>query len=442
MEQVALSLFAAFMALALTLVYWAVVRGPALAERGDNPRVVEAEMRIRRGRILDANGVVLAETIGPVDSPVRNYPIPSIGPAVGYYSFRHGTAGIEEGYDHVLRGEEGDPWGVFWRKNLHRSQFGQDVRLTLNADWQRNAEALFGPHSGAALALTVPDGAIKVMVSHPTYDPNRLDEQFEELVSDEQGPLLSRATQGEYQPGMSLQPFILAAALEQGIVSLDEEQAGINEPVVVRDQLKNCRTAPPQNPTWSTVIAYTCPAPMLELVDDFGATGLTDVFESFGLFVQPELALSTSTGSVEPVTDPREAILGQESLTVTPLQLARAWIALGSGGALPTPYLVTEVQNSAGVWQPVERSEPVTQAVSVSAADALLSSLASGDRDIAEHATVTLSGPEAATNVWYLGFAPARTPRYAVVLVIEDAADTIAAQEIGRSILNMVQSAE
>lgn len=442
MEYVALGLFVAFMVLAGTLVYWAIVRGPSLAQRADNPRVVDAELRIRRGRLLDANGVVLAETIGPVDDPSRVYPISSIGPAVGYYSFRHGTAGIEEGYDQVLRGEDGDPWGAFWRRNLHRSQFGQDVRLTLNADWQRNAEAFFGEHSGAALALTVPDGAVKLMVSHPTYDPNRLDELFDDLVSDERSPLLNRVTQGQYQPGLAIQPFILAAGLERGIVSLDDSLTAIDEPVAVRDQIKECRTNPPQDPTWATVLVHACPAPMLNLARDFGADGLTGVFEDFGFFSPPAFPLVTATSALEPVVDVREAILGQESLTVTPLQLARAWLALGSGGALPTPYLVTEVQNSAGVWQPVEPTEPVTQSVSVSTADALLGSLATDDGNIAEHTTVALSGPEAATNAWYLGFAPARTPRYAVVLVIEGATNTAVAQDIGRSLLNMLQATE
>ncbi|MFW6069120.1 MAG: penicillin-binding transpeptidase domain-containing protein [Chloroflexota bacterium] len=442
MEYVALGLFVAFMVLAVTLVYWALVRGPSLAQRADNPRVVEAELRIRRGRLLDANGVVLAETIGPVDDPNRVYPIPSIGPAVGYYSFRHGTAGIEEGYDQVLRGEDGDPWGAFWRRSLHRSQSGQDVRLTLNADWQRNAEALFGEHSGAALALTVPDGAVKLMVSHPTYDPNRLGEHFDELVSDEQSPLLNRVTQGQYQPGLAIQPFILAAGLERGVVSLDDSLTAIDERVAVRDQIRECHTNPPQDPTWATVLAHACPAPMLDLADDFGADGLTGVFEDFGFFSPPAFPLVTATAALEPVVDVREAILGQESLTVTPLQLARAWVALGSGGALPTPYLVTEVQNSAGVWQPVEPTEPETQSVSVSTADALLGSLATDDGNIAEHTTVALAGPEAATNAWYLGFTPARTPRYAVVLVIEGTTDTADAQDIGRALLNMMQATE
>lgn len=442
MQHVMMGLFVGFMALAVTLVYWAVVRGPSLAQRGDNPRVVEAELRIRRGRILDVNGVVLAETVGPAEDPVRNYPIPSIGPAIGYYSFRHGTAGIEEGYDHVLRGEDGDPWGAFWRRNLHRSQFGQDLRVTLNADWQRNAEALLEAYSGAALALTVPDGAIRVMVSHPNYDPNRLDEMFEDLVSDEQSPLLNRVTQGQYQPGLALQPFILADALQRGIVDMDDEIADIDEPVAIRDQVKSCRTVSPQDATWTAVLVHACPAPMLDLVDDFNASELTAVFENFGLFTQPDFPLPTATSTLEPVVEVRDAILGQESLTVTPLQMARAWIALGSGGVLPTPNLVTEVQNSAGVWHQVERAEPVTPAIEVSAADALLGALATDDRNVAEHATVTLSGPEAATNAWYLGFAPARTPRYAIVLVLEGATDTVVAQDIGRSILNMMQSAE
>ena len=95
-----------FLAIALSLVFWAVVRSEAILARDDNPRLVEAELRIQRGRILDRNGTVLAETIGEPDALIRSYPFPTIGPAVGYYSFRHGTAGIEAGFEAVLRGED------------------------------------------------------------------------------------------------------------------------------------------------------------------------------------------------------------------------------------------------------------------------------------------------------------------------------------------------
>src|SRR5690554_4500764 len=189
-ERINLVILVSFLLVSLSLTYWGVARATAMSERGDNPRRVEAELRIRRGQILDSNGVVLAETTGSDNNLERVYAVPNVGPAVGYYSFRYGTAKVEEGYDEILRGDSTDVWEAFWRQNLHQAQSGRDIRLTLNADWQRTADALMGERKGALVLLSLPDGAVRAMVSHPGYDPNRLDEQFESLAADEDAPLL------------------------------------------------------------------------------------------------------------------------------------------------------------------------------------------------------------------------------------------------------------
>ncbi len=431
----AAGMLAAFFLTAVALVYWAVVRAPVLAERGDNPRAVEAELRIRRGRILDADGVVLAETVGTAQAPLRLYTIPSIGPAVGYYSFRHGTAGIEQGYDDVLRGDSAGTWDAFWRRTLDEPQIGQDIRLTLDAELQRATEELMAGKRGAVLLLSLPDGGVKVMVSHPGYDPNRLDELFEELVQAQQGPLLNRATQGQYQPGLLLQPFILASAVEQELLQLNETTVNASSSIVVRNQLKTCRETPPDDATWHTALAFACPAPMMDLADEIAPGDLAAAFDRFGFYTQPEFPMATAPTVTQPITDVEDAILGQGVLTVTPLQLVRAWAALGNGGVLPTPYLVSAVQNSAGVWQNAEAPEAELAAVSPGSADAVLAALGRYEGTIAEHSTTVLSGPQETMNGWYLGLMPAQSPRYAVVVVVEEAADASSAQQIGRSVL-------
>lgn len=441
-ETIAMGLLLVFFMLVAALVFWTIVRAPALMQRGDNPRVVEAELRILRGRIIDADGVVLAETVGSDDALQRHYPIASIGPAVGYYSFRHGTSGVEQGYDDVLRGESEATWDAVWSRALHRSQIGQDVRLTLDADWQAAAEALMGDRTGALVILSVPDGAVKVMVSHPGYDPNQLDEQFVELTANSSAPLLNRVTQGRYQPGLALQPFVLASVVDRGLVRMDEQVDNAGAPLAVRDQLSGCRETPPDEATWSTVLQYACPAPMVSLIEYLNTAALTQAYERFGLYSQPDFPMQTADSTPPPVAEARNAILGQESLTVTPLQMARAWASLASGGLLPTPYLVSEVQNEAGVWLPPDRLEVEMQAVDDSAASSIMAGLAQYGDTILEHSVAALSGPQAAITGWYLGFTPARSPQYAVVVVIEGAADAAAAQEIGRSALRLMPAPE
>jgi len=437
-ERLSGGLLLAFFLVALALAFWSVVRSPALAGRGDNPRQVEEELRIRRGRILDTDGAVLAETVGPEEAPQRVYPIPGIGPAVGYYSFRYGTAGVEQGYDAVLRGESDDFWSAFWRRLLHQTQHGRDIRLTLDADWQRTADALLGRRNGSLVLLTLPDGGVRAMVSHPAYDPNRLGEQFETLAADAGAPLLNRATQGQYQPGLVLQPFILAAAVEKDLVSLDDVAPGANRPVVVRDQLRSCTATPPEPATWSDALQYGCPRPVQTLANRMETADFQEILRAFGFLEQPAVPLNMADVPQNPVTDLRNDLIGQGNLAVTPLQVALAWAALGNGGLLPAPQLVGAEQSADGTWQAPPTPQPSAgAAVSQAASAGILGALSVHQGTIREATTLVLAGPER-TDAWYLALAPAGAPRYALVVVVEETADPFSAQQAGRALLNFV----
>ncbi len=440
-ETVGLGLVSAFFLAALALVFWATLRAPAVVRRADNPRVVDAELAIRRGRILDANGVVLAETVAHNGAPARSYPISSIGPAVGYYSFRHGTAGIEQGYDDVLRGDDNGSWAAVWRDALHRPREGQDVRMTIDADWQRSAAALMQGHMGALLIVDVTDGAILSMVSQPGYNPNELDAEFDELAEEPAAPLLNRVTHGFYQPGLALQPFILAAAMDQGDVRLDEAVENAHSPLMVRDTLVRCRETPPQEATWATALQMACPGPMLALAPSFTPEALTGSLASFGFYSQPAFQIPTSQVTSPVVSDKQYAILGQERLAVTPLQMARAWVALANQGRLSELHLVREVQNPDGTWQTRRPEQGTVQAVAPEVAATLTAALTAADGAILEHASTALSGPDDAMIAWYLGFRPAQQQRYAVVVVMESAANATTAQQIGRAALQLTAAA-
>ncbi|MCZ7671960.1 MAG: hypothetical protein M5U34_34915 [Chloroflexi bacterium] len=114
--------------------------------RADNPRQVEAILAIQRGQILDRMGVVLAQTGSPEDTQRRHYPYPTVGPAVGYYSFRYGADGVEDSYESTLAGDVGDFWQEWWRNSLHENKVGRNIQLTLDIDRQTQADALMQDH--------------------------------------------------------------------------------------------------------------------------------------------------------------------------------------------------------------------------------------------------------------------------------------------------------
>ena len=85
---------------------------------------------------------------------------------------------------------------------------GDDVFTTLDPTAQRVAISALGEHQGAVVALDPRTGAVRVMASTPGFNPNSLGSpsSFAKLASDAKGrPLVNRATQFGYAPGLDLQ---------------------------------------------------------------------------------------------------------------------------------------------------------------------------------------------------------------------------------------------
>lgn len=424
-----------FLAVCLALVYWGAIRADELQQRSDNPRLVEEELRIQRGKIFDRKGRLLAETVGAEDRPTRRYPYPNTGPAVGYYSFRHGTSGVEESFDWLLRGDTLDFWGEALRTSLHQPLQGHDLQITLDADIQSAAETLLGTHTGAIVLLTVTDIEIIAMSSHPGYDPNQLDVEFDRLAAAEDAPLLNRAVQGFYQPGLILQPFILAAALDEGLIRMTDSVAGANRPVDMNDSTITCVREADEPASWTEVLALRCPAPMSDLGDLLGVQTMEAIFSAFGFVDPPTIPLAGEGQDRGPLRQPSLAAIGQDTLTISPLQAGLAWLALTQGGSLPAPRLVKAVQDSDNNWQPeAEALPPTVRAVAQSSAGRVVSALGAIN-GIVEFSSLVLSGPEGNRNSWYLGLAPAEEPAYAVVVMVESESNLSIAEEIGRQLL-------
>lgn len=434
LQQLLTVILIGYLLVAISLLYWGFARAQTVLARSDNPRLVEAELRIQRGAIFDRDGIVLAETISTPQTAVRQYPIAAIGPAVGYYSFRHGASGVEEGYNTVLRGDPTDFWQQVVSQNLHQPQTGQAISLSLDARLQQIADALLGERPGAMLLLDTQTGEILAMASHPTYDPNRLDAEFETLVAADDAPLLNRAAQGQYQPGSLLQPFLLAAALEQGLIRLNEVAPNATRPVTVNGQTLQCATPPPDPATWADVLAHHCPGPMQMLASELGISGLNRTFADFSLTAVPDLPLNTETSPLRPLTDAALAGIGQENLVLTPLQLALAWGALAGDGRVLNPRLVTAVWDAQGNPQPVAPPAANTPVISSETARAIRQALTADGR--IEFSDRVLSGPDGSTNSWYVGLAPAGSPRYLVVVVLEGGTAVQEAAPIGRALLD------
>ncbi|MGB1249963.1 MAG: penicillin-binding transpeptidase domain-containing protein [Candidatus Promineifilaceae bacterium] len=435
-----LVILVAFGGVALTLAFWSTVRAPWLSAREDNLRLIEAGLRTQRGTIFDTNGVPLAESIG--DGRVTRSYHPASGPAVGYYSFRYGAAGVEQAFDRLLSGSDGGVVNVLQRDFLHEPQAGRDLRLTIDSRWQQGADRILVEQRGALVLLSLPDLAVRAMASYPTYDATMLDEKFEELVEAEDAPLLNRATQGQFQPGMVLQPFVMASGLQRGWFQMDNLVASSGElELDGYDAVCQGENSAENNPTiWQDVLTQVCPGYMNELAYLTDSAELEALLAEYGFMSAPKLPLVTEVATPPYINDFRRAIIGQDALTLSPMQVALAWSGLVDEGSLRPARLIAAIETFDGGWDVQLPPAGTTSMVAPSVAATLVDALPRHANRI-EHRALALAGPEGSTTAWYLALVPQERPRFALVVVVENS-DLEKVTGIGRSYLDSVLALE
>jgi peptidoglycan glycosyltransferase len=281
---------------------------------------------------------------------------------------------------------------------------------------------------------------IRAMVSQPGYNPNQINEQFEALTTDDDNPLFNRATQALYQPGLILQPILTAAAVDSGLITPDTPVMDPHQPVTLDGHVLRCVTPRDENAagyTWADMMAMRCPRPLLELGKALGAATLDEIFARFGLKETPQLPIPAEsvTSAVE---DPDMAAIGQEHLTVTPLQVALAMAVLVEG-RLPAPRLIEGTRVNGGEWSAVmpPASTTALPIISPAVGEAILGAWPVDD-NVSEFSIAALSGPGGSQNLWYVGMAPSSSPQYVVVIMLEDAKSSAVAEHIGRQLLSEV----
>jgi cell division protein FtsW (lipid II flippase) len=197
-------------ALAITNAWWAVWRSPDLLQRTDNVRRSISDRFVKRGSLLDRNEIPINLTQGLAGNYTRIYLYPDLASITGYTHPVYGQAGLEAVLDPYLRGLKGNSARSIWWDHLVYGQPppGLDVRLSIDLDLQRRADSLLVNRTGAIVLINAESGEILAMTSHPTFDPNRLDEQAAALLQDPMSPLLDRAVQNSYLAGTDMQSWL------------------------------------------------------------------------------------------------------------------------------------------------------------------------------------------------------------------------------------------
>lgn len=453
-----IGLLLAFGAVAIVSSYW-VIRRDRLLLREDNPRLVEQILRIQRGGIYDRDGegVALTNTLssGRVS---RVYPYPAMNSAIGYYSVRYGEGGAESAYNSVLSGSSAidnlETW--FEREVLHIPQQGADIQLTVDLEVQQAAFDALGDQKGAVVLVSAQDGAIRALVSSPTFDPNQLDAQWADLIQDSGEPFFNRALQGNYQPGTTIYGLlVLAALVEQFPVEMSFSDA--SRDIDLGDMTLSCIIEPPADTlTLFDAFTYGCPAPFADFIDLLGYEAVGEMLKLIRPDTPPTLAGFVNTNpqdarqpaSTAPITTtPLGETFGQGQFRTTPLEMALIVASFINNGNAPAPYILHANRPDAdSEWQIVREMRgaiPITTPENARRITALFrqnvvrgTARAAYQEGFDLGGQVGLSYAGERTFTWFIGFGRLETLEgYAIAVILEDNDDLDLAANIGSQVL-------
>ncbi|MBM2809617.1 MAG: Transpeptidase protein [Chloroflexi bacterium] len=449
---------------ALALGYWQVIRADDLLGRPTNPRIIEEERRHLRGRILDRHGEVLASSKKIGELAERTYAYAPLAHVTGYASTIHGKSGIEEAYDPFLRGDRGS--GLLTRlqrRVLPADQVGTDIVLTIDLELQRVADGVLGNDRGAVIAINVATGEVLALASHPYFDPNTLDESWEQLATDSATPFVDRATQGQYVPGSVFKIVTASAAVDLRVADPNERHRHEGDLVVDGFRIRNTNHPQLTDLSWAEEFAWSC-NPMFAYTGlslgfpgaaDFNVMSSPQPFtfpsvsvaasvdrfreyaQRFGIGQRVPFDLPTSAGRISSgpsmtAVELANTAFGQGDLQVSPLQMALAAATIANGGVMPAPYLASESRGPHGNTTLHRGGETLRRVVSPATAAAvnqmMVLSVDTAYAQPARIAGVRVAGKTGTAEVgagstphaWFIGYAPADRPGVAVAVIMEN----------------------
>ncbi len=375
------------------------------------------------------------------EEPKRFYPAGAvISHVVGFTDIDDvGQEGIELSFEHWLKGSDGLKQVLQDAKGHTIEELGitrevspgNDLQLSLDLRLQyiayravKEAVVRHQANSGSAVVIDTQTGKVLAMVNEPSFNPN----DRTQLVG---AALRNRAVTDVFEPGSTVKPFTLLAAMETGAY----------QPSTVM------HTAP----GWFAFKGLT-----IQDVHNYGSISLTEVITKSSNVAASRLALEIgrekvwhlfdrvgfggysgsdfpgeSMGNLRGPDTWRQVELATLSfgygLSVTALQLARAYAVLGNDGERLTVSLLNQdalVERQQVIEPKLARQMVEMMETVVSARGTAPAAAVPGYRVAGKTGTVKKLGPTGYQNDSYLsvfaGLGPVSEPRFATVVVIDE----------------------
>jgi penicillin-binding protein 2 len=394
-----------------------------------------------------------------------------------------GQSGLERLLDEYLRGQDGgerievDAMGRPVRRvQATEPHAGAQVITTVDRGIQEAAERAMEGLAGAVVVMDPRNGDVLAMVSTPAFEIDRFTGTIDRdawlrVVQDPNFPLLNRTIQTQYAPGSVFKILVAAAGLqERSITPLDRSYCN-GEFHLGNATFKDWKEGGHGTVDLHHAIAQSCNVYFYEAGLKIGGATIVKYASAFGFGQPTSIDLpgekagmlprpQTVRGKSGKVYLPGETVnmsIGQGTVLVTPMQVARFMAAVANGGVLWRPRLVQRVERpdrvvwsdqgqvaghaelSPVVWAFLRQSLWAVVNENGTGAAARIPGLDIAGKTGTAQMIAKSKAEKGQDHAWFAAFAPAKAPEVVVVVIVERGGKGgQVAAPIARKILNAI----
>lgn len=395
-----------------------------------------------------------------------------------------GKQGIEKIAEDSLRGTDGTKGiesningNIVTLAQADKAIPGNYVMLTIDSDLQRAAENSLAKNiaqirknggdpsnrkggdctAGAAVVIDVKNGDVLASATYPTYDPALFNEKYTELANDKDKPMWNRALSGTYTPGSTFKPLTAIAALESGVLGVNEIIEDLGVYTFYSDYQPRCWIWTEQHRTHGKInvsgaIEGSCNYFFYEVGRRLGIDKIDEYASLFGLgeLTGIQLTEEVKGGAASPeykkklyaseedkkwyAGDTIQAAIGQSVHQFTPIQIANYVATIANGGTRYKTNIIKNIRSTVD-GSIVSESKPEVAAKINMRAD-VYNAVKNGMRRVVDEGSassvfegypIAIGGKtgtaqvnkKSTNNAIFMAFAPFDEPEIAVAVVLE-----------------------
>lgn len=431
---------AVFLGMVVYLVHFVATSEQDMINNSYNSRQEILLSRNYRGSIFSRDGEVLAATrLDSEQEETRVYPFSNLFAHIVGYSTK-GRMGVEALANYYLINTN-TPIGSKVANDLAGVKNpGDNVYTTLDVQLQELADKELSVYKGAVVITEVRTGKLLAMVSHPDFDPNEIEEIWEDLIEDgSSSVLLNRATQGLYPPGSTFKIMTALEYIRENGGKVGAYRYQCNGSYRHDGSKISCyHGANHGSVDFESSFARSCNSSFANIGMGLDRASFQQTLNDllFGQELPLDLLYARSSSNVSENMADEDMIqtsIGQGKTQITPIHLNMITAAIANDGVLMKPYIIDRVENDAGSvvksfkassygrLMPEEEAAALRELMTAVVENGTGNKLKGMDYTAAGKTGSAEYNVKGDSHAWFTGFAPAEDPEVCVTIIVEGA---------------------